>query len=175
MFIVKIIGACMIVMASSLYGFNLGSCYLKRIDNLRELKKKIALLDGEVKYNKTPMRIALERIAKRKESVYSDVLLKASCLMEEDASISLGKAWEISINEYIDDSFNLKENDIKKLIDFGVTLENLDKDSRNSVFEGYMNELEIDIKEAMEEKDNKVKLYRTMGVVSGLFVSILIV
>lgn len=175
MFAVKFIGACILVISTSLYGFSLSGTYLKRIESLKELKKCIVLLDGEMRYNKTPIKIAMEKISKRNTSVYSGFLKKVADIMEEDVSMQLSQAWEQGVMELTEGDVVLSESDKHKLLEFGRTIGNLDSDSRMAAFEGYLNELEIDLCECNKDKENKVKLYKTMGIMAGLFIAILIV
>lgn len=175
MFILKITGAVLLIFASSMYGFQLSNCYLKRIDNLKELKKCIILLDGELKYNNTPLRMAMKKIASRNQSVYSPFFDNVASLMENNMSMDVSKAWEDSINQIIDEKYCLNKGDLEKLNQFGKTMGNLDSESRKSAFEGYMFEIDMDVEEVLEDKDNKVKLFRTLGVMAGLFITVLII
>lgn len=176
MFILKIVGACVLIMATSMYGFSMSNAYIKRIESLKELKKCIILLDGELRYNSTPIRIAMDKIAERNTSMYSLFLNKVSGAMENDNSLPLSEAWERAVNEVLEnDKYYMKVSDKRKLIEFGRTIGNLDSDSRMSAFEGYLFELENDLNESNDEKANKVKLYKTIGIMSGLFITILIV
>lgn len=175
MFALKIVGAVLLISATSMYGFQMGNAYLKRIDNLKELKKCIILLDGELKYNNTPLRIAMEKIALRNQSVFSLFFKKVAELMECDKSMDISEAWEESVNKIINEDYCFKDNDISKLIEFGRTMGNLDSESRQSAFEGYMFEIDMDVEEVLEDKDNKVKMFRTLGIMAGLFITVLIV
>lgn len=176
MFILKIVGVCVLVLATSMYGFSMSNAYIKRIENLKELKKCIVLLDGELRYNSTPIRIAMDKIAQRNTSVYSMFFNAISMSMEDDNSLHLGTAWEHAVSKIlVDEKYYMNDSDKKKLIEFGKTIGNLDSDSIMSAFEGYMFELENDLSESNDEKTTKVKLYKTMGILSGLFIAILIV
>lgn len=175
MFVLKIMGAVLLIFSTSMYGFQMGNAYLRRIDNLKELKKCLVLLDGELKYNSTPLRVAMEKIAVRNQSVYSTFFQKVANLMEQDVSMDVSEAWEQSVGQLIGDNFCFNKGDLEKLIQFGKTIGNLDRESRQSAFEGYMFEIDMDVEEVLADKDNKVKMFRTLGVMAGLFLTVLIV
>lgn len=175
MFVLKLTGVILLVVSSSLYGFSLGNAYVTRIASLKDLHKSMVLLDGELMYNKTPLRIAMKKMAARTESVYSGFFLYIAETMEQDYATDIDKAWEDAINEVITESYCLREKDKIKFLEFGKTIGNRDDSTRKASFENYFLELNLDIEEALKEKDNKVMIYRTMGIMAGMFVSIIIV
>lgn len=175
MFALKLVGVILLITSSSLYGFSLGNCYITRIANLKELHKSMILLDGELMYNKTPLRIAMKKMAARTESIYSEFFLYIAEIMEKDYALDITGAWETAVNKVISEKYCLKEKDKSKFLEFGKSIGNRDDNTRKASFENYFLELNLDIEEALKEKDNKVMIYRTMGVMAGMFISIIIV
>lgn len=175
MFALKFVGVIILVISSALYGFSLGDAYLTRIRNLKELHKNMILLDGELMYNKTPLRMAMKKMALRTDSLYSDFFNYIANAMEDDYSLEVTDAWEEAVNAIIHEKYCFQEKDIVKLKEFGKSIGNRDDNTRKASFENYFLELSIDIEEAVKEKDNKVTIYRTMGIMAGMFISIIIV
>lgn len=175
MFALKIIGSMLLITSTSLYGFSLGNAYVTRIRNLKELHKSMILLDGELTYNKTPLRMAMRKMAARTESVYKEFFDDIAKIMEEDYSMDVGEAWEQAVCHIITEKYCFQEKDKRKLKEFGKSIGNRDADTRKASFENYFLELNIDIEESVKEKDNRVMIYRTMGIMAGMFISIIIV
>lgn len=175
MWILKIAGAVLLIFSGTIYGFKMGDEYVKRISSLKDMKKYMILLDGELKYNKTPIRLALGKISLREKSSLHKFLKNVSEIMTENPLKNLKDAFEESAFILEEDESYLRSDDIKKLMSFAGTVVNLDDESTHSSFECYIKELDMDICEALSDKDNKVKIYRTIGVMAGMLVTVIIV
>ena len=72
----RILGAIMIVGATSVYGYMLVSDIKKRLNELLEMKRIMFLLKSETGYNAAPIKEALYNISKRTSTKYTTIFKK---------------------------------------------------------------------------------------------------
>ena len=90
--------------------------------------------------------------------------------MEESNS---KEAWEKAVDE-AEITTNLKKEDITAIKTLGKMLGNTDVEGQVSQIELTQNVLQEQIKIAQEERKKNSKLYRTLGLASGLTVAIIL-
>ena len=66
--ITKVIGCILIILSSTLMGFYCSNELKSRINDIKELRKLIILLRGDIRYGSTPLPEAINTIARRHES-----------------------------------------------------------------------------------------------------------
>jgi len=171
----KLAGAVLIIIATTLYGFEMGNDIKRRVKGLLEWKKMLVLLEGELKYNNTIIHEAIRKIGNRSESIFSEVFITVNEKMLAEKTKDFSQIWKETVDEKLVGNYGLKEKDTEKIKEFGSSISNVDMKSMEKIFEGYVKEIEFDIEEINQDKDNKTRMYRALGVMSGLFVAVLIV
>ena len=83
------------------------------------------------------------------------------------------KAWEKALDE-AELTTNLKKEDITSIKTLGKMLGNTDVEGQVSQIELTQNVLQEQIKLAQEERKKNSKLYRTLGLASGLTIAIIL-
>ncbi len=147
---IKLIGAAAIVIAASGIGFYKARCLEKRLSTL----VKAARMLGEIK-------IALNYSLMTTEDIIT--------FLETNSSLK-------QLAEQRNGSIScLSERENQLLADFWAQLGSSDLESQLSSADMYIAELEEDISEIRESKEAKCRLYRTMGILSGLFICIMLI
>ena len=70
----KLIGAVLVISSCSMLGFYFSSELKTRIDNLKELKKLLILLRGDIEFANTPLPEAVQTLSKRHDGTYKEFL-----------------------------------------------------------------------------------------------------
>ena len=86
--------------------------------------------------------------------------------------ISFNEAWVKGIDEWSNNS--LRKEDINFLKNVGSTLGNSDIDGQLSTLELHKENLDRLLESAIAERDKKAKLYRSLGILTGTFISIML-
>ena len=87
-------------------------------------------------------------------------------------NISFYEAWIKGIDEW--NNSPLRTEDISFLKNVGATLGNSDIEGQLSTLELHKENLERLLESAIIERDKKSKLYRSLGILSGTFISIML-
>lgn len=172
--VMKLLGICLILGSSTAIGFFLSNRLKERIEELESIKKLLMMLRGEIKYNHAALSEAFQTIARRMDNLYGRLLSHVSEEMDSMDGQTLMQIWERSVNESLKESA-LNREDREKFISLGGQLGYLDIEMQLGTIELYLEQLEEEIKNARENLKRNGKLYQTMGVITGIFVVILMV
>lgn len=170
----KIMGALMILASATGIGISCSMDLKKYCMELRLLKQLFYMLRGEIKYTKTPLAEAFERIAARLPEPFSAFLRKTAEEMENLDGRTFGELWREEIGTGLSGT-HLKKDDKEQLGALGEVLGYLDLEMQVSSIELYLEQLEISIQSAQDAITAKQKLYQSLGVAGGIFLVILLV
>ncbi len=172
--IVKAIGIFLVLFSTTSIGFFLSGRMKERIEELETIRRLLLMLRGEIKYSHSTLAEAFQTIGRRLKEPYGAMLLKTASVMEQLKGQTLAQIWEESIREALRESA-LYGEDKEKLIQMGNQLGYLDTEMQLSTIELYLEQIEEEIKNAWESFKRNGKLCRTMGIIAGIFLVILMV
>ncbi|BBF41904.1 stage III sporulation protein AB [Lachnospiraceae bacterium KM106-2] len=170
----KIIGAILVICSSTAIGFYMSAMLLGRIRELRELKKDVFILRGDIQYGNTPLPEAMEAIARRSNGVFSQFFHTVSKQMERLSGKPLSVIWEKAIKEILKDSY-LSKLDKEHLMKLGDNLGYLDQQMQIKTIDLYIEQLQLEIDTAVESKKEKTRIYNMLGILSGIFITIVLI
>jgi stage III sporulation protein AB len=169
---VKIIGALMILITGTLFGFYQASQYVNRPKQIRQLIQAIQRLETEINYGFTPLPEALERISKSIPEPVSSIYRHAS----EEIRINNGKttmdAWESVVKDsWKNTSMKVEEMDI--MLQLGTTLGISDRRDQIKHIHLAANQLLGEEASAKEDQNRYEKMWKSLGLLGGALVVIL--
>lgn len=170
----KGIGALLIMASAAGIGASFSRDLKGRCMELRLLKQMIYMLRGEIKYTKTPLPEAFESIAVRMKEPFGSFLEGTAEKMKHQGEESFGELWKSQIRTWLSGTC-LKREDKEQLESLGEVLGYLDLEMQLSSIDLYLEQLELQIREAQEAAATKQKLYQSLGVAGGIFLVILLV
>lgn len=142
-----------------------------RLAQLVECREIFAQLDVGRDCLKLPYAQLLQRTARGKTPLFSGLLCKIADEMEQNRHADAGSLWEAALREERHRLF-LKEEEILILVSLAKSL--MLEGNHTQVFGIYLMQLKDGIKQAMEEKKEKQKLYGSVSILGGLFLIILL-
>ena len=163
-----------ILLSSSLIGYSLGSKYSKRVINLVNLQQSIRLLQSEVIVFANPIPIALENISRRVSPEIQQVYSIIEESLVENQTGDLYSCFLQSI-EFLKNTCLLKDRDIDVFLALGKVLGKTDRTDQELQFKYALNEFELLIVEAKDERIKNEKMYRSLGVLMGLGMIIILI
>lgn len=166
---IKFIGALIITASTSLLGIYKSVMLKNRVLYLRDFKTSLSLLKSEIVFAGNCLEKAFLNIAKTSKA--SQVFETAA---ENIDSVGIKKSWENAVKKYAD-KMSLKDDDVQVLLLLGTQLGMTDKENqlKNIV---YVSELtDNQIYKAEQEYSLTAKLCRNIGILSGLFISIILI
>lgn len=172
-FFLKMAGAAMVVAGTSGYGVWMAGNYQNRLSLLEQLRKMIFLLKGQILYANAPLPEALEAVGERTEGVLSDWMLQVSKRLEEQQGEPFCQIWREEVGR-LDADAALAKTDRQSLAALGEHLGFLDCEMQERNLLLYLEQLDLVIDDLRERREEKCRLYTSLGVMSGLFLTVLL-
>lgn len=170
----KLFGIGMIFSASVMIGYSMSRDYLLRLRILGDFNKMLLLLKGEIKYSNSGISETIKKVSERCENTIGNFLKGVSDNFEEN-EMTLKDSWNKALEKFLKCNTGLKNKDILMIEEFGINLGITDKETQVNNILNLMEEIDITIKELNEEKGEKCRLYRTLGVMAGAFMVIVLI
>ncbi len=169
----KIIGAIMICTGCTALGFAIGDAYIKHYKELIYLKKVFVMIKGEIRYNCGMLSEVFLNVSSKVKEPYKEAFILLSEQLEERDDKSFDVMWNNIFIEKLRTS-SLWSDDLSGLIELGESMGYLDKQMQLNSIDLFINNLENEIKEIYVKLEGNTKLYRALGVLGGLLITILI-
>ncbi|MCK8826639.1 stage III sporulation protein SpoIIIAB [Natroniella acetigena] len=167
----KLIGASLIIMGSGAIGFVVAKQFILRVKELQELQTALQMLETEISYGLTPLPQAFAKITTSLSTSVAELFLVAQEELESGSTAQ--QAWQKAIDESFAETA-LIESDKDVLVSVGYNLGQSASQDQQKYLSLAQHKLTNLYQQAVEEKEQKVKLWRYLGVLLGLFVVILI-
>lgn len=169
----KIVGCVFVIASTAGMGFYF-TCILKsRLEELKELKKIVVLLRGNIRYANTPLPEALQSLSFRHHGCFQLFLQWVSEQMEQMEGVTIADIWRQGVDMKLK-GCSLNKKDREALIGFGANLGYLDKDMQLGTIDLYIATLEAEIEEASKTVREKTYLYNSLGLMAGIFITIIL-
>lgn len=170
--LLKIIGCMLVVLSSTGMGFFFSNEMKCRIDDLRELRKLILLLRGDIRYGNTPLPEAINAIARRHKGSLAAFFTKISTRLNELSGLTFQEIWKDAVEKELVNT-SLSKKDKMQLLSFGENLGYLDKEMQMNTLDLFLSQLDEETKELSKSVKEKAYLYNSLGIMAGIFISII--
>ncbi len=170
--IFKIIGSVVLICATSLIGFALAADCSKRPRTLRELQALLQMFENEISYLSNLLSEAFLRIYDN-SNLDAAILFKTAASNLETSGVTADEAWEKSVEEN-GSKLSLNKEDKSILVTFGKMLGNSDLEGQLNNIKLVTSQLKLQEIKSEEMKRKNEKMYRSLGVLSGLAVTIIL-
>ncbi len=167
MIILKFVDLACILLICSYLGSYKAKCFEKRVYELNKFQNALIMFKSKIEFTYEPLKIIFEDISKIIYENSQNIFLNA---LRNEKNITL--SWNEAINNTKSD-FNEEDKEIIKML--GKMLGKTD-------IKGQVNEIDLcislikrQLKKAESEKEKNYKLYKTMGIVLGLGICIVLI
>lgn len=168
MFLIKCIIFILIFSLSTYIGILISKQYSNRVNELSEFKIALNILKTKIRYTNEPLYNIFKEISGSLKGNVSNLFKNTCKNMQRDlASI----AWENAIEN---EPLSIKKDDRQALKTMGKMLGKTDLDGQIGEIELTESFLETQIIDAQNEKNKNEKLYKTLGMVTGLGIIIIL-
>ncbi|MCR4430724.1 MAG: stage III sporulation protein SpoIIIAB [Tepidanaerobacteraceae bacterium] len=169
----KFSGGLMVIISCSMIGFIIAGYYQKRLQILKSLQATISMLETEINYGHSPLPEALRNIVQKGDKEVSKLFLNTMKYISDGSGYTADEAWEKALKGFIFDS-NLNNEDIKILTNFGKYLGATDLQDQIKNIKMTLTRLHQQETAAVEEKQKNEKMWKYLGVLSGIMVFLLL-
>ena len=169
MLAIKIVIYSFIFLTCSVIGILISKKYSNRVQELKEFKSALNIFKTKIRYTYDPIPEIFLDIAKNLNSNISNVFSIAANKMD---ILAAGDAWNLAIKF---EMLNINDED-------RMVLKNLSKLLGKTDLEGQINQIDItenyleeQIRKAETQREKSEKMYRTLGMIIGLTIVIVLV
>ncbi|MCI6188789.1 MAG: stage III sporulation protein AB [Clostridium sp.] len=152
-------------------GYFYGESFKKRYLHLKEANKAIIFLQNEVIFNTTPLPEALLIVGEKTTSPFKEVILESVKNLSDDG---LYKAFKKAYLKKEEEFYFYKE-DKNILEDFLKSLGSTYSYGQEKIFNLALENLKVNLSEALELSKVNTKMYRYLGVCFGAMILIFII
>ena len=169
MILMKSILLLFVFITAAYIGILLSNKYKNRVIDLKEMQCALNMLETKIKFTYSPLPDIFEEISNHVNANISHIFRMASIKMD---NTNAGEAWE----KAIDMSYtNLNKEDINIIKGLSKLLGKTDVDGQISEIELVKKFLETQIENAETDCKKNEKLYKTLGIVSGMGIVIILI
>lgn len=169
----KGLGAAAVLLACAALGFERSAALARRAACLQELQRLIVMLQGEIRYAKTPLSEAFLELSRRTDGALGRFFSEAASAAGQRDGRSMAEIFRTCAEESLRGS-GLLDEDIGQLVRTGARLGYLDREMQVQTLLLYQEDLKREGAAAREDYQRRGKMYRRLGILSGCFLIILL-
>jgi stage III sporulation protein AB len=168
----KFIGAVCIIIAASLYGFLQALHYARRPKQIRGLIGALQRMETEMTYALTPLPELLASLAKQTVEPLADLYRKTSEQLTSSSGMSTREIWQHEVQEtWKKTSMKLPEQEV--MLQLGHVLGMSDRSDQVKHLRLAVSQLQVEEVDAREEQRKYEKMWKSLGVLIGGLIVIL--
>lgn len=167
----RIIGAILVIISCSGLGFYMAAQWNEHLKTVENLRKLIFLLKGEIVYANSPLAEAFERTGRKAGGVIGDLFFKVSERLSLQNGETFYSIWQEEISG-LSKEVCLSKEDKDQLKGLGEHLGYLDTGMQERTILLYLEQLDLTIEYLRKHKQEKSRLYTSLGIMGGLFLTI---
>ena len=169
--LLRIIGSLAVIIGCTGLGLYHSSKEGFRMKELLEFKKALLILLSEIEYMRAPLNIACANIAKRATLTAQTMFLHFTELLVNSEGETAYQLWATALDGIKERSFMVAE-DYNVLDGFGKTLGYLDKQMQQNAINFTVTYIDEKVATAADSKSKR--MYRSLGVICGLLITVVL-
>lgn len=169
MMIFKFIFLTIILFGTSYIGILMAKKYSSRVKDLKEMRKALNFFEDKIKFTYEPIPDVFEEISSKVNENIGEIFKSSANLMQNE---SAGVSWEKAVDN-ANTNFSKEDNEVIKGL--AKMLGKTDIDGQVSEIRLTNKFIDVQIKDAENEKNRNEKLYKTLGVTVGLAIVIVLI
>lgn len=171
---IKIFVCTGFLLASSMFGFSKARALEQRVTRLCQWKRSLVLVQGSLRFHRAALWECFEEVSERTQEPFASFFGKVSERLQKKEEGGLHQIWEEESGKLVSSGSFAKE-DAPLLELLGESLGHLDLTMQMNQLELVLLQTEENLRQAREQKEQKEKLYQTMGVTVGMLLVLLII
>ncbi len=171
---VRLIGVFLLLFSCIGAGVCMGRREQQRIHQLGELIRSMEYLKGEISFARTTLPEAMEQLSKHILPPFHNLFAGLALELKQHPGTGFGEILYTML-ENEKQNWELLPKDVDNFYQACCNLGYLDKEMQIHMLERYMKELEKTVEKLSKEIPQKIKLYRNLGVLGGVFLVVVLV
>ncbi|RBP46666.1 stage III sporulation protein SpoIIIAB [Garciella nitratireducens] len=171
---IKIFGSTIVLISSTLIGLLMANKYKARVRQLKEIRNSFQMIEIEIFYTATPIIEVMEKLSKQSPQPLKEIFNNILNNLKKRKGESLGDIWKKSFEKERKYTAFTQE-DLEVIYFFGSILGTSDRESQLKNAKLVQSQL-LKLQEYAEREWIKnERLYKNLGILSGLTVIIILV
>mgnify|MGYP005795278025 FL=1 len=169
----RLLGAFLVVVSCTGLGVGAAARLKERRRLLETMKRMVSHLKGEILYANAALPAALSRTGKRGEGVLAEFFCAVADCLESGEGETFAQVWSREAKRVLR-RCPLSAAGREALLSFGKNLGYLDREMQEKTIQFYLEELDLEIARLRGEEPEKSRLFFSMGILSGLFLTVIL-
>jgi stage III sporulation protein AB len=170
---IKLLGASFIILAGTVIGMQTGGHLAHRPLQIRHLRTGLTLLETEIMYGSRPLAEALLAISARLPGGVARFFGRTAELLQEEPEWRASECWQRAV-EQVWGYTALKEPEKQIVLQLGSVLGQSDREDQQKHIRLALVNLEHEEHNARDNQKRYEKMCRSLGVLSGILLVILL-
>ncbi|HEX2946440.1 MAG TPA: stage III sporulation protein SpoIIIAB [Clostridia bacterium] len=171
--LLKIVGSLVVILSCSFLGLILSRDCSRRPQQLRELQTLLQMFENQISYLSDVLIEAFERVNRVANSETGLIFGRAAEILGKGEAQSAANAWEQAVRQCIRRTA-LNREDEEVLVEFGKLLGSTDLEGQIKNIRLTMEALRIQEKKAEESRSKNETMYKSLGILGGIAVVIVL-
>ncbi len=168
----KIIGSILVIVSSSALGVWKAEQWKEHRKVLEQIRKMILLLRGEILYVHAPLEEAFQHVGRKSEGMLAEIFCQTAERIRKQEGELFYDLWKETVGGYRKE-IPLTEKEFEEFQALGEHLGYLDLGMQERTIELYLEQLATTIDSYREQERQRTKLCTSLGIMGGLFLSII--
>lgn len=169
---IKIIGACIVVVCGVVYGLYMSNRETYKLDDLNEFKKAISMIQNNIKHFRVPLSYACIEASEKIKKPIADILYEFGTAIQLDEFVELDEVWAESVKKYENKMF-VKGKELDLIYDFGKVVYSQNVEAWDTNINMLIQNVEDEIYEIRKSSVETKKMYRGLSIASSLLIVVI--
>ena len=171
--LVKLTGGILIILSTTLMGFYYGNKFSSRLNNLIYMEQCFKILETEIVYGAVPLPDALANVCSKGNKKVSFVFQEIRDHLLDNKKGDIFHSFS-NVIDCLRNSLNFKDEDVEMFLSLGRVLGSSDRRDQEKNFKLILNQISTLEKEAKLERDKNEKMFKNLGILTGIAIVIIL-
>lgn len=168
----QIFGGAFVCIATTVMGMHMAKAGARRMTDLTEVKKTLILLKSQLDFAIYTLPQAFGHISERASPPFSSFYAGLASELQDSAGQDAGVAWANAIERLT--STNLNKDDLANLSTLSMAIGQMDVQVQINSIEMIIASIDEALTKLNADNPKNAKMYRGLGVISGLLITIVL-
>lgn len=171
----KLLGSIVIIGTCSYYGCYKASCIKKRIAYISEFIQILEIMKSNIGYSYMELPEIFNKLSDNVNStIFKDMFKGLYEELNKTDMIYFGQAWDKAVKG-LEKNNILRAEEISSIKELDKITSYIDKDMQLTYIEMIKQELMLTVNNARDESVKKIRLYRVLGIMAGMFIVVALI
>ncbi|HBK86630.1 MAG TPA: stage III sporulation protein AB [Firmicutes bacterium] len=171
--VLKVVASALVVLTTTAIGFSIARRYRDRPRHLRQLQSALQSLATEISYGATPLPEAFASLASSQPAP-TDAMFRAAAISLRKPGTTAAEAWQVGLERLLQESA-VSIDDLAVIRQLGAVLGLSDRRDQERHLLLVVQHLQREEVRAEHERLQNERMWRYLGVLSGLLIVIVLV